>query len=64
MLYVFAVLTENYVFFSDDATDYEFKLFAVNAEGFGEPVIVQYTTPKRSNGSNSSDTFETNLVFQ
>nr|XP_022325620.1 fibronectin type III domain-containing protein 1-like [Crassostrea virginica] len=31
----------------DDATDYEFKLFAVNAEGFGEPVIVQFTTPKR-----------------
>ena len=61
---MFAVLTENYVFFSDDATDYEFKLFAVNAEGFGEPVIVQFTTPKRSNGSKSSDTFETNLVFQ
>ncbi|XP_078324869.1 fibronectin type III domain-containing protein 2-like [Crassostrea virginica] len=31
----------------DDATVHEFKLFAVNAEGFGEPAIVQFTTPKR-----------------
>ncbi|XP_078323017.1 fibronectin type III domain-containing protein 2-like [Crassostrea virginica] len=31
----------------DDATVHELKLFAVNAEGFGEPAIVQFTTPKR-----------------
>ncbi|XP_061189477.1 fibronectin type III domain-containing protein 2-like isoform X1 [Saccostrea echinata] len=31
----------------DDATVHEFKLYAVNSEGFGEPAIVQYTTPKR-----------------
>lgn len=34
---------------ADDATVHEFKLFAVNAEGFGEPAIVQFTTPKRGN---------------
>ena len=49
---------------SDDATVHEFKLFAVNAEGFGEPAIVQFTTPKPGNGSHSSDIFLKNLVFQ
>ena len=49
---------------SDDATVHEFKLFAVNAGGFGEPANVQFTTPKRGNGSHSSHTFETSLVFQ
>lgn len=40
---------EIFCIFPDDATVHEFKLYAVNLEGFGEPAVVQFTTPKRGN---------------
>lgn len=51
------------IFIADDATVHEFKLFAVNAEGFGEPAIVQFTTPKRGNVTFVHMIFENNSLI-